>query len=329
VRVVVTGATGFLGSRLCLQLKSGGYDVIGIGRSLEKAKFVSDAGVELIKCDLTDLEHVKSVIPTGASIIHSAALSSSWGRYENFYKSNVTCTENIVSACLASSAARLVHISSPSIYCNDQHQLNIKETVSLPHAQISQYAATKLLAEKVVQSVGNKIPTVILRPQAIFGVGDLKIFPRLIDANNRTGVPFIDGGKALIDITHISNVVEATILAVQKDNVAGKIYNITNGEPMPFGNIAELLFSKMNVELKKKSLSFRKAMIIAQVLEGTAKLLKIKKEPLLTKYSACVLGRSRTLSIEAARNDLGYKPLISVEQGLDELASDYKTNEER
>jgi nucleoside-diphosphate-sugar epimerase len=255
-------------------------------------------------------------------VFHCAALSTPWGKYEDFYSSNVQATENIVQSCTRHNVGRLIHVSTPSVYLDYTHRLNIKESAPLPATFANAYAATKRLAELVVEKASAAgLSTIIIRPRAIIGPGDPSIFPRLIKANSSHGIPLIDGGSIELDLTYVDNVVEALVLCgTTNASACGEIYNITNQEPVAFIQVLHQLFDLLQLPLKTKALSFTTAYRLAFGMELLAKVLPGDNEPLLTRYTVGVLGRSQTLDITKAVTNLGYAPKVSLTEGLERFA---------
>lgn len=135
----------------------------------------------------------------------------------------------------------------------------------------------------------------------------------------------IDGGRALVDLTYVDNVVDACLLCqAAPDRLIGRTFNITNGQPMPFIEALELLFAKLEVRLQAKRVSYRAAYAIASLMELAANMFQAGKEPMLTRYTVGVLGLSQTLDITAAKEELGYKPHVSIEAGMDEFAESWR-----
>src|SRR5699024_9859461 len=195
MKVMITGATGFLGFRACEYFHELGYEVIGVGRNQEKGKQLMEQGIHFEPLDLIERDRLVHICKGMDAVVHSAALSESWGEYEDFYQANVECTENVLDAVQMNEIKRLVHISTPSIYFNLNSRENVKENDVLPKRFVNAYARTKYLAEqKVQQAVEQGLDAIILRPRALFGPRDTTILPRLIELNQTRGVPLPNDG---------------------------------------------------------------------------------------------------------------------------------------
>lgn len=324
MKYIVTGATGCLGLNLTKRLLSEGHEVTSIGRNEQLGKVISQLGAQFIALDLQEKTALKELSRNADVIFHCAALSSPWGSYKDFYQSNVIGTQNVIEA--TSDNARLVHVSSPSIYFDFTEKHNIKEDAVLPSKPANHYIKTKLLAEQLVDKAyrEKKLQVVTIRPRAIFGPYDRSIIPRLLQAEKNGVFPVIGSGKNTIDITYVENVVESLILAARANaNVLGKKYNITNDEPKMLIDILSMIFSALHKPLKVKYIPYPIANMFAYGMEKIYRAFPLKAEPPLTRYSAGVLALGQTLNIDAAKQDLNYKPIMSIEEGLHAFAEWY------
>ena len=324
-KVLVTGATGFLGKYLIEELLNNDYEVVAQGR---KENVLSDIkekyNAQILKCSLDEIKNVELKVDY---VIHAAALSTVWGKWEDFYNSNVVGTENVIDFCKKNNIKRLVYVSSPSIYSAKCDRLNIKEEDFDKNNQLNFYIKSKILAENLINSIeDDKLEKVIIRPRGLFGIGDTSIIPRLIKANRKIGIPLFNDGRNIVDITCVENVALALRLAIESKNAVGRTYNITNGEPREFKNILEELFKQINELPKYLKINLNLMYWVSSVIEFIYKLFHIYKEPMITKYNICTLGYSQTLNIEKAKKDLNYIPKMTLSEGIKKYAEDYKRN---
>lgn len=322
MKILVSGATGFLGYNLCLRLKNEGYDVYGIGRNIQKGKQLENKGIHFLQIDLCDKEHIIKACCNKTYVFHCAAKSSAWGKYADFFKSNVIGTQNIVEGCLQNNVKRLIHVSSPSIYFEFKDKFNISENEALPKHFVNYYAKTKKMAEDIIFNAHLKkgLDTIVIRPRAIFGVGDTALLPRLIRSNCEKFIPIISKKDIQIDITHVDNVVEALILAMKAPNsCSGQKYNITNDSPIYMYEFLGNLMKKLKIPFKTKKIPYFFIMGIAFLLEFISKYFNRYKEPVFTRYTIGLLAYSQTLDISKAKKELGYNPIKTIEEGIKEL----------
>lgn len=327
MKVLVTGATGFLGGATARRIQQLGHHVVGLGRNEALGRELQANGIEFLSGDLTDEAYVARAIEGMDIVIHTAALSSPWGREEQFYKSNVVGTRHVIGGACKAGIKRLVHISTPSLYFRFNERLNVRESDALPTKFVNAYAATKYQAEQLIdQAFQNvQLPVVTLRPRAIFGPEDTTILPRLIETNRRRFIPLMNGGQVWTDLTYIDNVVDAILLATDAPvHCLGQKYNITNGEPVQLRMILERLFEGLQEPFHYKSVNEKVAFFLAAAMEWSARTFQGWKEPLLTRYTVSVLAKSQTLNIDKATDELGYQPRVSTLEGLEKFVEWWK-----
>jgi sterol-4alpha-carboxylate 3-dehydrogenase (decarboxylating) len=224
---------------------------------------------------------------------------------------------------------RFVYISSGSVVYEGKDIENGDE--SLPYSSISQapYADSKIAAEKyVLAENGNSgVATTALRPHVVFGPGDRRFMPALLN-QAKSGRLRIQVGRGvwLSDYTYVSNLVDAVILAdeaLANDGVqsvaAGEAYFITNGEPMPFWDFIRKVAARLGFPPIKYRAPKSLVYAIAAVKEGidTLKGGTLGAEDGLTRFAIRYMCTHHYFSIEKARRDLGYNPSVSIDEGIE------------
>lgn len=316
--VLVTGATGFLGQYVVRKLIEIGQPVIATGRNLKTGLTLQEEGADFRPVDLTDRAGMMTAMKGVSAVVHSGALSSAWGKTSEFHATNVGGTENVIAACLAQGVKRLIYISSPSVMTRPEDQWNLKETDPLPDDHVSIYSLTKRLGEERVHQVADRLETVILRPKAIYGIGDTAIFPRLVKAASKGRLPIVGDGETVTNLTHVSDVVEAILRALTSGKAVGNTYVITGGEDVRIWDVIRDVVRRSGFKEPGRRLSLRRAMRAASILEKVWTRLNLPGEPPITMYTAGILGLSQTYDISAARRDLGYEPKVSIARGIEE-----------
>lgn len=316
MRILVTGGTGFLGQHLARTLLHAGHRVSIMGRTMQAAQSLIDAGAIPIVADLRNREQVKAACANIDAVYHVGAFSAPWGKTADFHAINVGGTEAVVMGCRIHNVHRLIYVSSPSVVFDGRDQHNANEMVPYPRHFTSIYSLTKKLGEDIVYDAATLgLETVILRPKAIFGPGDQSLLPRLIEAARQQRLPQIGNGRNLVDLTYVENVVHALQLALTATNAVGKVYTITNDEHVPLWPTIYLVLEQLGLSTQLRHVSLRAVLLAASLMELQAAITD--KEPLLTHYSATILARTQTYDISAAKRDLGYTPLISIAGGIE------------
>lgn len=316
--ILVTGATGFLGGALVERLAILGHRVVATGRNQARLDELTRLGhVTALPADLADPSTVERLAAAGpfGTIIHCAARSSAWGPRPAFDRDNVRGTRNVIDIAQRPDGARLLHISTPSIYFRFADQFDTREDAALP-TPVNAYAASKRKAEELV--AGSGLPHTILRPRGLYGKGDTALLPRLINAARTGPLPLLRGGQAVTDLTYIDDAVDAVLAVLDASRAAdGAIYNISGGEALPLTHMIEDAARHANVTVRWRRVPFPLAFGVARASEAAHRAFAPQREPRATVYGAGVLAFSKTLDISAIARDTGWRPTISFEEGLD------------
>ena len=320
MKLIITGGTGFLGRHLVWRAASEGAEVIFTGRNGNAAAEVirlAPAPVRwqgLAHGEAAAESTLRTIAQSADAIVHCAALTSPWGRYDDFHRANVDSIAEVISASHACQVPRLIHISTPSIYFAFADRFNIREDADLPEPA-NDYVRTKRAAETLVTQAG--LPEVaIFRPRGLFGPWDQALMPRILRVMKRGAIPVMSSGSIKLDLTYIDNAVEAIWLALTRPLPRPvNVYNVSNSEPRELLDLLNRMAHEFSVPLRTRKVSWPLVQNIARALEIAARLCG-GREPPLTRYSAGVLAFSQTLDISALRNELGWKPLLSIDEGI-------------
>jgi len=322
LKILVTGGGGFLGSAICRQLLNQGHEVVAFQRSA--APHLEALDIQIVRGDVTDISGVLAVSKNCSAIIHTAGKAGVWGSPDEYQKINVEGTANVIRACRELSIPYLVHTSSPSIVHTGGDIENGSENLPIADHFISPYPATKALAEKIVLA-SNKdgLKTVALRPHLIWGPGDPHILPRLVKKVRR-GKLALPGPQKVIDTIFVENAAQAHVLALKElqgeARCAGKPYFITNNEPLPQGEIIKKLLAAVGVDVQIRPIPVGLARAVGGICELSWRIFPLGGEPPITRFAVDQLGTAHWFNTSAAVRDFGYRPKITIEEGLARLA---------
>ena len=214
---LVTGGTGFLGRHLVARLLAAGRPVTVLARRADPALVAR--GVRFITASLDDAPAVAAACAGHATVFHTAAKVGVWGRYADFFRTNVLGTRAILAGCRAHGVARLVYTSTPSVVYNGQSLANADESLPLTTSCPSPYPLTKAIAEREVLAANSAahsgLRTVALRPHLIWGVGDPHLVPRVLARARAGRLRIIGAGTNRVDMVHVANAVDAHLAAEQ------------------------------------------------------------------------------------------------------------------
>ncbi len=319
MKALVTGGGGFLGGAIVRCLLGDGYKV----RSLARNTYLDleQLGVEQVSGSLDDFEAVSRAVSGCDLVFHVAAKAGVWGNWDDFYRPNVMGTRHVVEACRNAGVRRLVFTSSPSVVFNGQDMEGVDESVPYPDHYLSYYPQTKAEAERIVLAANdNDLATVALRPHLIWGPGDNHLVPRILERGRAGALRRIGPKNALVDTVYIDNAAWAHLDAAKHLDigsvVAGKAYFISNNDPRPLWDIVNAILAAGEVRPVNKVLPAKTAYAIGACLEVVYRLLRLKGEPRLTRFVAEELSTAHWFDLSAARNDFGYQPRVSIEDGM-------------
>jgi len=326
--VLVTGGGGFLGSALIERLVQRGDAV----RSLSRGQYpkLAAMGIDQIRGDIADWQTVQRACAGVDLVFHVAAKPPPWGKYRNYYKTNVSGTQNVIDECIRSKIARLVYTSTPSVVFDGTDMQGVDESVPYPARFNAFYPETKAKAEQLVRKASSKrLGTVVLRPHQIWGPGDPHFAPRLIARAKR--LKRIGSGKNLVDTTYIDNAVDAHILAAdtleKNPGISGNIYFISQAEPLPAWDMINAILAAAGLPPVKGAISYKTARTIGAIMEFCYRTFHFPGEPPMTRFLAEMVAKSHWFDISAAKKDLGYKPKVPMAEGLRRLEDWLKTSD--
>ena len=327
MKVLVTGGGGFLGKVIIKQLLSEGHTVSTLNRGYYQE--LEDLGVTCHQGDIKKYAQVLKAVQGVDAVIHTAAKAGVWGDYEDYYSINVRGTQNIVKACKECDVNRLVYTSSPSVVFNGSDQEGIDEQEPYPDSYKAYYPKTKAEAERLaLNAVDEKLSVVALRPHLIWGPGDNHLAPRLIRRQKSKRLRFIGKLSGKIDAVFVENAAYAHLLALKKlspeSSINKKAYFITNHEPWPTEKLINTILFTAGIDPVTKRVSTGVAFLAGALLEMVYTFFKIKKEPPLTRFVAEQLSTSHWFNTQAAEEELGYEPPVSMNEGFEQLRKYYQ-----
>lgn len=327
MKALVTGGGGFLGGAIVRMLRERGESVRSFSRGGYSA--LDTLGVEQVRGDLVDALAVSRAAEGCDIVFHVAAKAGVWGPWREYYEANVTGTQNVLAACKARGIRRLVFTSSPSCTFAGVDQIGVNESEPYPTRFLAHYPHTKALAEQAVLAAnGPDLATVALRPHLIWGPGDPHIIPRLIERARAGKLRRIGKQPKLVDTTYVDNTAIAHLLAADRlaigSPVAGRAYFISQGEPEPLWDFINRVLAVAGLPPVMRSISPALAYSMGALLEGAYRVLRIRQEPIVTRFVARQLSTAHWFDLSAAKRDLGYVPPVSTEEGLRRLGDSWR-----
>ena len=329
MKYLVTGANGFLGSEIVRQLRRREDSVVALVR--RNHDFLDSLGCISFVGDIRDFDSILNAFEDIDVVIHTAAISGIWGDWKQYYSVNTVGTRNVVNACREKKVSRLVYTSSPSVTFDGEHQVNVDETAPYPSQWLANYPKSKALAEQYVLEANDppELMTCALRPHLIWGPGDPHLVPRLIERARQNKLRRVGDGRNQVDNIYVENAALAHLLAADKltpdSPVCGKAYFISQDDPVNCWQWINDILKLAGLQPVKKSISFFWAWRLGHLAELFYEGFGSSKEPRMTRFLAAQLAKSHYFDISQAKHDLGYKPIVSNEEGMRRLAEHLKS----
>jgi nucleoside-diphosphate-sugar epimerase len=315
----VTGGSGFIGGRLLRRLVAGGTRVRALARSDSSAAKVEALGAEAARGDLDDPASIALGAEGCETAFHLAAQLGDWGRWEDFERGNVVGTRNALDGCARAGVRRFVHCGTEAALMAGEPLVHVDETAPLRPDSKAPYPATKAKAEQAVRDANREgFETVVVRPRFVWGAGDTTLLPAMIEMIEAGRFAWIGGGRNVTDITHVENVVEGLLLGAERGR-PGEPYFVTDGSPIVLREFVTELLATQGVEPPDRNLPGWLAGPLAVGSEAAWRVLPLRGNPPLNRFASWIMTQECTIDISKARDELGYEPVVSKDEGLAEL----------
>lgn len=317
MNVFVTGANGFIGSNLVRKLIQSGHSVKALvlpGTSIDN---IESSGCEIIYGNMLDVHQFENSLEGIDIIFHLAARVSDWGRWEDFYKINVEAGKNLINSAIKYKVRRFIFVSSLAIH-KPRGYTDGDESAPRDNIEFN-YALSKIMIEDYLNECFKKglIEIVIIRPGVFpFGPEDRTSFYKIAKAMEKGLFGYVNGGKALLCTAYVENLIDGMILAGEKKIAKGQTYIIGDNVKITWRDLIELFAKELKVKPPRMSIPYPVAKISAKTMEYLFKILMIQSPPPLTDYRVSLVAKDFYFSSEKAMRELGYKPSVSIQEGV-------------
>ncbi len=319
--VLVTGATGFLGGRLCARLVQNGYSVRALVRSAGGAETTPLAGAELAIGDLRDRPSLARAVAGVHTVYHVAAIF----RQENVSRRemmevNAQGTQNILEASARAGVRRFVHCSTIGVH-GDVRMPPAAEDA--PFAPGDHYQESKLAGERVAQQFMNegRLPVVIFRPGGIYGPGDLR-FLKLVRAIARRRFVMIGSGEVKYQMIYVDDLIDGMLQCGTLDQAVGEVYILTGEPALTLRQLVEMIARVLGVPNPRLRIPFWPVYMAGIICEGVCKPFGIN--PPLYRRRVDFFRKVRWFDISKAKRELGFQPRTDLASGLESTIAWYR-----
>jgi nucleoside-diphosphate-sugar epimerase len=323
---LVTGGSGFLGRAIVEKLLQKKLNVRVLCR--KNYPDLVEKGCKIFQGEISDHKLVSEAVKGCDVVFHTAAKAGIEEPYSEYVRINIDGTEAIIKACQEHKIKRLVYTSSPSVVFSHGDIEGEDESLPYPESHEAYYPATKAVAEqKILQANNDALATVALRPHLIWGPGDNHLGPRLIAKAKAGKLKLVGTGANLVDTVYIDNAAQSHILAAERlfpgSKIGGRAYFITNDDPKPLKEIVDGILAAAGLEPVKSTIPLWAAFGIGFICEKLWKTFQLSGEPPVTRWVAKEMATAHWFNISAAKQDLDYRPEVSIEEGMKKLAAFY------
>jgi nucleoside-diphosphate-sugar epimerase len=321
VRYFVTGGSGFVGRHLLLRLLADGHVVRALARSEESAQVVEALGATPVRADLVDVGAAVEELRGCGVLVHAAAETRPWAPPEDYQRVNVVGTRRLLRAAAEAGVRRFVHISTEAVLADGNPIRFVDETAPYPRRYAGDYARTKALAEQLVLAADSReMHTVAVRPRLVWGPGDTTVLPHVLAAAREGTWAWVSGGHYLTSTCHVLNLCDGIERAAER-GTGGRAYFLTDGAPVEFRDFLTRCAAAHGVTLPDRSVPRPVARTAAAVLDRSWRVLPLKGEPPVTEAAVALGAHEVTVNDARAREELGYAPVITVEEGIATLVA--------
>ncbi|MFZ5563023.1 MAG: NAD-dependent epimerase/dehydratase family protein [Thermodesulfobacteriota bacterium] len=313
--VLVTGATGFIGSRVVHKLLEQNIAVKALVLPQEAIPEEWGNRVEVVRGGISEPKAVAEAVSGAKSVIHLAAVVSDWGDEKKYWEFTVGGSRLVFEQAVKS-GARVVLVSSVVVY-GDKVRAGVCHEDAGYGKTFGPYSRTKQAQEKLAWEYHKEkqMALTVVRPANVYGP---RSGPWLHDVVNvlRSGSPgLISGGNMNAGLAYVDNVADLFLLAGASDAALGRVYNAADGIGVTWRHYFEDIAAMIGVK-NPKSVPRPVAAFGAYTFERIWKLFGIQKRPPVTRDALNLVGSDNRFPIDRARRELGYEPKVSYEEGL-------------
>ena len=319
MRVLVTGATGFVGNHLARALAASGCAVRALVRPGKPARRLAEAGIDAFVGELTNEADVVSAATGCDHVYHLAAAFRNVKHSEQLYWDvNVGGTLNVLAAARQHGCERVIHCSTGGVHGHIEEP-PANETYRFRPGDV--YQRTKLEAELAVAAAGNDgLPIAIVRPGGIYGEGDLRFLP-LFRAIQHRRFAMVGSGETKLHLVHVDDLVRGILLAGSRPEARGKAFLIAGAEAPTLNEIAAAVADTVGSRRPKLHIPVWPVYAAAWLCEAV--WVRLRLEPPLHRRRVGFFTHHREFDITKARQLIGYEPRVPLTEGLRRTAAWY------
>ena len=323
MKVLLTGATGFVGSHVVDVLLERGIDVAYIARPTSNHRWLDGKKATLVEGSLHDLDSLKHAVDGVDAVIHVAGQTAGKTE-EDFRRGNEGATQNLIDAVLAyrPNLKRFTHISSLAV-CGPARSIDEPITEDMSRHPVTAYGRTKKLAEDVVISAMQEIPATIVRPPVVYGQRDAATLT-FFQTVSKGLAPLIGFDEKVISFVHVRDLARGIVDATLSERAVGETYFVCSDELYTWPQISNVTAAIFG---KRRLLTLRLPHPLVLGIAGTVGFFgKLGGKPPVLDYEKGIdmIQKYWICSNDKAREHFGYRQEVSLQDGLLETITWYR-----
>jgi nucleoside-diphosphate-sugar epimerase len=314
--VLVTGATGLLGSHITELLLARGDRPRLLIRPGENAEAFTRAGADVRMGDITDARALDAAVRGVDRILHCAARTGPWGPETEYMRTNVDGLRTLLEVSLAAGVAHVVHVSSITVHGNDVR--GTADESARIREEPNPYSRSKVRGERVVEEFvrHRNAPVTVVRPGWIYGPRDNANFGRFARLVQQGRMMVIGRGDNHIPLVYVTDVAEGILLASTRDRAIGRTYLLVHDEGVTQIAFLTAIAAELGVPPPRTHAPYRLAGLVAAAAEAGARLAGREQPPPLMRYGLQLWGGENRFDITRARIELGFSPRVDMAEGV-------------
>ena len=314
--VLVTGATGFLGSHVTELLVTRGERPRVLVRPGDSGRLPADVDVDVRFADIGDRAAIRAAVSGVDHILHCAARTGTWGPEGDFQQTNVYGLETLVRAALAAGVRRIVHVSSITV-----HGIDVRGAAdeNAPFRDSpNPYSRSKIAGEWLLQRMilEDGAPVTIVRPGWIYGPGDAASFARVARMIERGRMVMVGSGGNHLPLIYVQDAAQGILRASDAAHAEGRSYLLVNDEPVRQRDYLAAIATELGVTAPARRIPYGLAVMLGAASENIGRLARRRQPPPLMRYGIRLLGGENRFVISRARQELGFEPLVDLADGV-------------
>jgi len=314
--VLVTGATGFLGSHVTELLLAGGARPRVLVRPGDSIPAFAEGRVDARWGDIRDRAALEAALGGVDRVLHCAARTGPWGPEAEYERTNVRGLETLVRTAMAAGVRRIVHVSSITVHGND---LRGAADESAPlREEPNPYSRSKVAGERLLGRMIRQegAPVTIVRPGWIYGPRDEASFARIARMVEAGRMVILGGGQNHLPLIYARDAAMGVLLAGESDQAVGRSYLLVNDEPVTQRDFIGAVAAQLGVPAPTRHVPYDLGLALGVLAESFGRLTRRRQPPPVMRYGLQLLGGDNRFRITRARQELGFKPVVNLAEGV-------------